>query len=247
MTQDEMWLLKEKYSGEKSEGFQVDVTRLQNGEPLAYIIGSIPFLNMTITLGSHPLIPRTETEFWVEKAIADMREQGEKPLRVLDLCAGSGCIGVAVLTALPHAVVDFVEIDTKHHATILKNIEINGIDVSRTRILGGSLFEQVSDTYDYILSNPPYVDKSLGRVAPEVQSFEPALALYGGTDGTEMLAEIIAKASAFLTSEGVLYLEHEPEQTELLATLTKSHGFRGVTLLDQFDILRYTRLARTPS
>ncbi len=97
MTQDEVWLLREKYQGVKTDAFFEDCARLKNGEPLAYIIGSIPFLNTTIFLDAHPLIPRPETEFWVEKAIAHMNVRA--PLRILDLCAGSGCIGVAVLTA----------------------------------------------------------------------------------------------------------------------------------------------------
>ena len=167
MTQDEAWLLKEKYHDEKSEAFLNDCNRLKNGEPLAYVIGSIPFLSTTIFLDSHPLIPRTETEFWVEKIIAEMRSKKEMPLRVLDLCAGSGCIGVAVLHTLPMVCVDFGEIDTDHHSTIRKNILENNIDPLRTNIFEGSLFDEITETYDYILSNPPYIDKSLVRVAPE--------------------------------------------------------------------------------
>ena len=105
MTQEQHWLLKEKYHGEKTDGFFADCKRLALGEPLAYLIGWTPFLNTKIWLDSHPLIPRPETEFWVERAITSMRENAQdtlgflaEPAKVLDLCAGSGCIGVAMAT-----------------------------------------------------------------------------------------------------------------------------------------------------
>lgn len=249
MTQDEMWLLKEKYHGEKSAEFFADCARINPlgsvGEPLAYVIGSIPFLNTTIFLDSHPLIPRTETEFWVEKAIAEMDTIA--PLRILDLCAGSGCIGVAVLKAIPHACVDFVEIDTAHHPTIQKNILENSIDPTRAHIFGGSLFEQVSGTYDFILTNPPYVDEALGRVAPEVQRHEPALALYGGVHGINIISEIMKEATPFLTPTGILYIEHEPEQSASIASIASEYEFTSRSYFDQFAVLRYTRITRTIS
>src|SRR5512138_3415194 len=98
MVREEEWLLKEKWNGEKSEGFFADCQRLRDGEPLAYVIGHTPFLNTIIYLDSKPLIPRVETEFWVEKAIMEIQDfsrgQTLGTVQVLDVCAGSGCIGV---------------------------------------------------------------------------------------------------------------------------------------------------------
>ena len=76
MTSEEQWLLREKYQGEKTEAFFADCDRLLAGEPLAYLIGHIPFLHCLISLDSHPLIPRTETEFWTEKATKHIQERG---------------------------------------------------------------------------------------------------------------------------------------------------------------------------
>ena len=123
MSQDIEWLLKEKYQGEESVAFFADVKRMALGEPLGYLIGHVPFLDTTISLDSKPLIPRPETEFWVEKVITEIKlGSAGAPLRVLDLCAGSGCIGVAVAKAIPGATVDFSEIDAKHLPTITKNL-----------------------------------------------------------------------------------------------------------------------------
>lgn len=249
MTQDEMWLLKEKYNGEKTEGFFVDSARLRAGEPLAYIIGSIPFLGTTIYLDSHPLIPRPETEFWTEKIIAHITThhppyEGRTFVRVLDLCAGSGCIGVSILKAIPQAHVDFVEIDTAHHSTILKNIHENDIDESRTHILGGNLFENLTQKYDYILSNPPYIDPAIDRTDASVKMHEPHIALYGGNNGTELICKIIEESQNYLTENGVLVIEHEPEQVQILSDKAREVGFVADTRLDQYGVPRYTAFNR---
>ncbi len=252
MTRDGEWLLKEKWNGEKTEGFFADCTRLQSGEPLAYVIGHIPFLDTTISLLTRPLIPRPETEYWVEKVIVDINSKtmphfkGLTPkMRVLDLCAGSGCIGVAVAKAVPYARVDFVEIDRGHHSTILTNVVQNKIDTDRIHILGGSLFDEVVGTYDFILSNPPYIDLSLNRTDESVINYEPHRALFAEDKGFCLIREIITKASQYLNDGGMLVIEHEPEHVERITLLADECGLTtSQTKKDQFGIERYTILTR---
>ncbi len=283
--QEIAWLLEEKYGGEKTEGFFADCAQLEAGEPLAYLIGHIPFLGCTIWLDSHPLIPRPETEFWVENAIKEISasaqnmeksdtssdgvmsppqrqspERGpgrstlsddvrEKNVRILDLCAGSGCIGVAVAKAMPDARVDFCEIDARHHATILKNIQENDIAENRTAIFGGDLFSEIpkGTLYDFILTTPPYIDPALKeRTEKSVTDHEPSLALWGGEKGLELIYTVIAQAPAFLTKDGVLYIEHEPEQATAIAEHAKKHHFLSTALQDQYGVIRTSRLVRVP-
>lgn len=246
---ERQWLLTEKYGGVESPTFLADLARLQAGEPLAYLIGHVPFLGTTITLGSRPLIPRTETEHWVERAIEELRTTPptrSAPLHILDLCAGSGAIGIAVLQALPEARADFVELDTAHHATITENLRENGVAPTRARVFGGDLFAEipVGTTYDAILTNPPYVDPALReRVAPSVLAHEPQRALFGGVGGTEFIDRILADARAHLTPGGLLYLEHEPEQAAHITSLAATHGYESSQALpDQYGLLRSTRL-----
>lgn len=174
MNQEEQWLLTEKYHGEKTAGFFADCARLTAGEPLAYIIGSIPFLNTTITLTSHPLIPRSETEHWVAAFIA--AHTNERPSTLLDLCAGSGCIGVAVGHANTQTRVDFVEIDHAHETTIQKNWTDNGLAPDRMHIYIGDLFAALppGTKYDFILSNPPYIDASRAWRTVLLRTSQPA-------------------------------------------------------------------------
>lgn len=203
--------------------------------PEAYKIGSIPFVHAEIYLDSRPLIPRTETEYWVDLAIKDIRASGIKSPKILDLCAGSGCIGVAVGKDIPEALVDFVELDTRHHPTIERNLKENGV---KGRVFGGDLFEKITDKYDFILSNPPYIDRDLDRVAESVKDHEPELALYGGEKGLEVVERIITESSKHLNPGGKLYIEHEPEQSEFI-----SKKIRFIeTIKDQFGTDRVSVL-----
>lgn len=237
------WLLQDKYNGVATPSFQSDVKRLEAGEPLAYVIGWIPFLNTKIYLDSKPLIPRPETEYWSSIAIDSIKTliatNGIREPKILDLCAGSGCIGIAVLKAIPEAQVDFVEINPAHHSTISKNILINNIDSSRTRIFGGDLFENISGHYDAILTNPPYINPELsGEVEKSVTDYEPAQALYGGEGGMEILERILVEGPKHLTQSGMLYLEHEPEQVGILLAIVPNL----VSFKDQFGIVRFSIL-----
>lgn len=251
MSRDEEWLLNEKYLGERSEEFFHDCERLKEGEPLAYVIGHTPFLDTTIYLDSHPLIPRPETEYWVEKILIDIASThtphhgGLTPVkRVLDMCAGSGCIGVAVAKALPLVHVDFVEKDESHHPTIRKNIQENGIEEARTRILGGDLFESVKGVYDLILSNPPYIDRNLNRTDTSVLAHEPHTALFADNGGFALIERIMREALPHLTQDGILVIEHEPEHGTPIRELAKELDYHVDSKRDQYDVFRYTILTR---
>jgi HemK-like putative methylase len=252
MSQDIEWLLKEKYGGEKSEAFFADCKRLALGEPLGYLIGHVPFLGCTIYLDSKPLVPRPETEYWTEKVISDIKTNypvqhpektaGSDQLRILDLCAGSGCVGVAIAKAIPDAIVDFSEIDERHLPTITKNLSENGIDTTHTHIYHSNLFEAFSGTYQYIVSNPPYIDMDLKRTDENVLEHEPYIALSGGLAGIEVIMQIIQEAPKHLERHGQLWIEHEPEQSAAIRNLARENKFICTTHKDQYDVERYSIL-----
>lgn len=300
LSQDEQWLLTEKYGGEESAGFFADCKRLKAGEPLGYIIGHTPFLGCTIHLDSHPLIPRPETEFWVERAITVIKKNPPRQglgnslglasgtVNVLDLCAGSGCIGVGVAKAIPEATVHFAELDARHLPTIGKNLEENDINCSRYKVFQSDLFSNIpgqsfetqktvardevrgtgefskkpyqvygeekigtrnkvirpSDNflYDFILSNPPYINPEANTVEMGVVKHEPHHALFGGKLGLELIEHIIATAPQFLNAKGQLWLEHEPEQAAAIQTMAAKNGFSPTTHTDQYGVARYSVL-----
>ncbi|MEK7604681.1 MAG: HemK/PrmC family methyltransferase [Patescibacteria group bacterium] len=236
MTKDELWLLTEKYGGALSPAYEADRARLASGEPLAYVIGWQPFLGLKIYLDSHPLIPRPETEWWVDALLREPSRgvpekrvpqrvgarggdfsaekdaallEGtldEAPLKFLDLCAGSGAIGCAALK-LTDADIYFGEIDPAHQATIEKNVRENDLDASRAHIKIGDLFEPFGDMrFDIIACNPPYIPTE--RVLEKsVADYEPALALRSGNDGLDLIRRIATELRQHLTPAGVAWIE----------------------------------------
>lgn len=251
MRKEEQWLLNERFGGEKNEDFQASVHMLRNGEPLAYLIGNIPFGPLTIHLDSKPLIPRSETEFWTQIILEEYDRSNDTAIpmnttRVLDLCSGSGCIGLLTLSRFRDVNVDFVEIEENHHSTIRKNARVNMLPLDRVRIFGGDLFEYIpSDSrYDLILSNPPYIDPALDRTEESVKTHEPHRALYGGENGMDVIARIIAEAPTFLTQNGLLVIEHEPEQCVAIATNAEQSGLIVRHRNDQYGIARYSIFKR---
>lgn len=239
---EEMWLLEEGFGGEKSAAFFAARQRLQAGEPLGYLIGSIPFLDCTIQLDSKPLIPRTETEFWTELAIKEIKMTKLKSPHILDLCSGSGCIGVAVAKAISSAYVDFSEIENAHIITIEKNIQLNCGTKKHCHTIVSNLFENITSRYDFILSNPPYIDTNLDRTEASVAGFEPHLALYGGRGGLDLINKIISVAPSHLNPTGQLWIEHEPEQSSSIKTVAEQAGFISITKKDQYGQERYSIL-----
>lgn len=245
-SREAQWLLAEKYAGTETPAFFEDLERLETGEPLAYVIGWVPFLGTKISLDTHPLIPRPETEYWVARFLEELHRAEQGPVRILDLCAGSGAIGVSLLAHISDATVDFAEIDRNHHITILKNLQENRIDTGRAQIFGGDLLEKVEGTYDYILANPPYIDPELAdRVEESVVAHEPAKALWGGGGGTFLIERIVSEAWPHLNQDGAMFIEHEPEQVKAIETFAERVGYAGtLTLKDQYGSPRVTVLKK---
>ena len=211
-TEDLRALRQDKYGNDPDADMSEDLKRLAEGEPLAYVIGWVPFLGLRIHLDSRPLIPRPETEWWTEKLITHLRERfGDEPFTLLDLCAGSGATGLAVLRACPKAQVSFGEQDPEHTELIRKNLEANGLDASRATIRTSDLFAAFTgERFDVVATNPPYIPDS--RELPDsVTGYEPALALYGGVDGLAMIRKIVEEAPGHLRPSGEVWMECDIE------------------------------------
>lgn len=238
--QELRWLLDEKYNGQRTQAFEKDVARLRQGEPLDYIIGFSPFLGCRIDLSAHPLIPRAETEYWVGQALQEMPL--DKPLRVLDLFSGSGCIGVAVAKHRPLASVTCAELDEALIPQIEMNAQSNGV-AERLQALRSDVFSAVSGTYDFILANPPYIAPEANDVDASVQEWEPHRALYAQDGGLELIKRTIAQAPYFLAPEGTLYIEHDGRQSGAITSYTRQFPYHSVqTKKDQYGKERFTRL-----
>lgn len=156
------------------------------------------------------------------------------PATFLDLCAGSGAIGCAVLKKLPYMEVFFGEIDSAHEATIRKNIRENGLDESRAHVRIGDLFAPFAGMqFDVIAANPPYVPAS--RSLPEsVGSYEPHLALFSGTDGLHAMRRIAKALPAHLAPGGVAWVECDRGSAETARDLCTAQGLHAEIRTDQY-------------
>ena len=238
------WLRNEKHGGLESPEFFKDVERLKKGEPLDYIIGSRPFLGCSIDLSMHPLIPRTETEFWVENAIDEISKiSSDKPITGLDIFAGSGCIGIALLRHLPNMSVDFSEKEKNICTQIKKNISINDIEAKRASVIRSDVFTKISKSYDYIFANPPYIDPSSKEtVQDSVLKWEPHAALFAKNAGLDFIETLIETAHLHLNPGGKLFIECSPEQQPLLSSYVRGQDLQHEFWKDQYDKYRVMKV-----
>lgn len=189
------------------------------GEPVQYILRSAYFMGLKLYVDNRVLIPRQDTETLVESVIVALHEFKEP--EVLDLCAGSGAIGLSVKTLLPSANVTLADVSKDALEVVRKNAHELNVDVE---IRHGDLFKAVGrEKFDLIASNPPYIPRGdLAALQREVLR-EPMLALDGGQDGLNLYRRIAAEAGAHLNPGGFLYLEVGIGEAEpVLALVTEN-------------------------
>ncbi len=188
------------------------VERRTRCEPLQYILGYTPFLELKLIVGKGVLIPRPETELMAEHAIKAISSQRPAISRgrftILDLCAGSGCLALSLARAFPEAKVFGTDISHTALCFARRNAEINAI--YSAEFVAGHLFEPFRNksVFDFIIANPPYIrTKEIQTLQPEIRDWEPVNALDGGTDGLDFYRGIIPGARTFLADSGILMLE----------------------------------------
>jgi release factor glutamine methyltransferase len=173
-------------------------------------------------------IPRPETELLVQEALAALPPDA----RVLDLCAGSGAVGVSIAAELPGARVDLVEASAEAAAAARENAE--ALAPGRTRVFEGDLFSAMPEKtrYDGLVANPPYVaGTERDRLAPEIVMHEPPQALFAGEGGLAVIRRIAAEAESWLVPGGLLGIEIDPGLAASVRDLCSEAGFRSVRIV----------------
>lgn len=182
--------------------------RVEQRLPLPYITGRAWFAGLPFKVDRRVIVPRSPLAELIEQGLQPWY-RGPQPPRVLDLCAGSGCIGIAAAVWIPGSEVDLVDISPEALALAGENIALHGVG-DRVRPVLSDLFDALEpgeDRYDLILSNPPYVDAGDLAALPAEFRHEPMLALAAGDDGLDCARRILRRAAEFLTDDGLLVLE----------------------------------------
>lgn len=219
--------------------------RLTERVPAAYLTGRAWFAGLEFLVNEQVLVPRSPMAELIEAGF-DPWIDGERVGRVLDLCTGSGCIGIAAAVYLPDADVDLVDLSPPALAVARQNVERHGVG-DRVRVLESDLFEGLGgNRYDVILCNPPYVSEREYLGLPMEYRREPELGLLGGEDGLELVLRILRDVGDHLTDEGILILEVGGSAPELERRLPDvpwtwlefERGGEGVLLLtrEQIDL-----------
>ncbi len=205
------------------------LSRRLAGEPAAYIAGSWEFHGLELEINSNVLIPRSDTEVVTDAAIAFLG--GRPDARVLDLCTGSGCIGLAVAHDVPDCRVVLADIDPRALMLARRNALRHGLS-GRVLTVEADVMAQPARQlggFDLIVANPPYVPTpELGELDPSVRDYEPRTALDGGEDGLDFYRAIFARWPAVLKEDGCLALECGEGQSEALRRMGSRVGFTAI-------------------
>ena len=212
------------------------VERHLAGEPVAYLIGEWEFYGLPLDISRDVLIPRPDTEVLAREAIEYLQTRGE--CRVLDLCAGSGCIGLAVASQTPGARVVLGEYSDAALKICRQNIPRNGHSGREVPIQENALEkpERTLGEFQCIISNPPYIPRAdIDGLDTSVREYEPHLALDGGEDGLDFYRAIAEKWKDALVPGGRLYFEVGIGQADEVLRIMRRQGFGDIQIVKDLN------------
>ena len=212
--------------------------RRVSGYPLQYILGEWEFFGLPFEVGEGVLIPRQDTEALVERVRDILLERAPEERYTADLCAGSGCIGIA-LAKLCGARVKCIELSEAAFGYLKQNITLNGVEDRVTAVFADVLDESSADgEFDLIVSNPPYLDDTDMKNLQSEVAHEPKMALYGGADGLEFYRKMIAVWTKRLKRGGAFAVEIGMGQERGVIEIFAENGIRADCIKDMRGIYR---------
>lgn len=222
------------------------VTRVMTGEPLAYVLGQWDFYGMTLTVDKHVLIPRDDTCAVTAMAIKQALFLDATP-RILDLCTGSGCIGLAIAHRVKDAKVTLADISKDALAIAKKNITDQKLTGRVTAISADALAEPSGflGKFDMIVSNPPYITTAeMQTLDRSVKDFEPHLALCGGEDGLDFYRSIAKNYQKALKPGGYLCFEFGINQGDAVCAILEENKYTILERTRDYNGVERAVLAR---
>lgn len=223
--------------GDKQQAYIAAVKKRKEGFPLQYILGWWYFMDMRLRVKPGVLVPREDTEVLVRKAAEFI---GDKPLKGVDLCSGTGAVALGIIHLCKNAELSAVELYSAPLECLEKNVGIYG--KGRVKPEKRNVLEAPAEgeRYDFIVANPPYVTPSeLEELQIEVKN-EPREALIGGEDGLDYYRAICEKWTKCLVPGGLMAFEIGESQGEAVRDIMKAHGFENIEITEDFSGLDRT-------
>ena len=210
----------EEIENNKENEYMGYIKEVVAGKPVQYITNKQEFMGISFFVDENVLIPQPDTEILVEEAIK-YANQIKENVEILDMCTGSGCIGVALAKHVKNAKVTLVDISTKALEVAKKNAKENEVK-EKVNFIQSDMFENIKGKFDVIVSNPPYIKtKVINELDLQVQN-EPHLALDGGEDGLKFYEILINEAPKYLKENGKIFLEIGYDQKKEVEELARN-------------------------
>jgi len=213
----------------KAEEFFRLIERRSKRIPLSYVIGTRDFFGLTFKVDENVLIPEQETELLVEEVIK--HSEGKS---VLDMCTGSGCIAISIALFGKPSKVAASDISEKALKVARENAK--SLKAGEISFIQGDMFENVTDKFDIIVSNPPYIETGeIDELMPEVRDYIPRLALDGDIDGLKFYRIISKEAVKKLNKNGRIFYEIGYNQSRAVASILLENGFTDVKIMKDYS------------
>lgn len=203
--------------------FKEKLNELKEGKPIQYIISNQEFMGLNFYVDENVLIPQPDTEILVEEVIEKMKQNVSKS--VLDLCTGSGAIAISIAKNVENTKVYATDISQEAIEVAKKNAISNNVDIE---FILSNMFENIDKQFDFIVSNPPYIEKAIIPTLPEEVKYEPEIALDGGEDGLEFYKIIAKKAKSFLNKDGYIAVEIGYNQRVAVIKIFEEEGYKEI-------------------
>lgn len=221
-------------SNEKFEEFKKAVNERRKHKPVSYITGRKEFMGLEFTVDENTLIPRPDTEILVESALAGIKgyinRTGINDPELLDMCSGSGAIGISILKNIESSHMTFADLSQKVMDICRKNAEDLGVS-DRASFVVTDLFRDLKTDrdFDFIFSNPPYIrSEEIGNLPRDVREWEPKMSLDGGGDGLDFYRKISDKARKYLKDGGMIYFEIGYDQKDDVIRILRDFNYSDI-------------------
>jgi len=206
------------------------IKRLEQGEPVQYIIGDVDFYGNIIKVNKNVLIPRRETEELVEKTEYYIKKHfPNQDIKILDIGTGSGCIPITLKKHLPKSNISAVDISEKALEVAKANSISNNVEIN---FILSDVFEKVTSKYDCIISNPPYI-KEDEEIMDIVKNNEPHLALYAPNNGLYFYEKIIRESKDYLKEKSIIAFEIGETQGQDIINIAKEYYPNSIVKLEK--------------
>ena len=219
----------QEISEEKINDFEIGLEKIKKGYPIQYITNHQEFMKLDFYVDENVLIPQPDTEILVEEVIKYCAELSQKnqlssPLKILDLCTGSGAIAISLAKYIENCEITATDISNKAIQIAKLNAEKNLVH-KKINFIESDMFENIPTTnFDIIVSNPPYIETEVIQTLSTEVQMEPYIALDGGHDGLDFYKKIINNTENYLNPNGNIFLEIGYDQKDKVFDLIKQHN-----------------------